>query len=87
MGNPYQKCGRDAVESEAGCGSSLPIILPFRHNGISQLLAMTQINSEFNQFVKRVQEVWEKKDYSDLQLEFDIPSGSWASMAHLSSQV
>ena len=31
-----------------------------------------QINSEFNQFVKRVQEVWEK-DYSDLQLEFDIP--------------
>ena len=33
---------------------------------------ITQINSEFDQFVKQVQEVWEK-DYSDLQLEFDIP--------------
>ena len=31
-----------------------------------------KINNEFNQFVKRVQEVWEK-DFSDLGLEFDIP--------------
>ncbi|KAF5837808.1 FACT complex subunit-domain-containing protein [Dunaliella salina] len=31
-----------------------------------------KINSEFNSFVKRVQELWER-DYSDLQLEFDIP--------------
>ncbi|KAG1678588.1 hypothetical protein FOA52_012595 [Chlamydomonas sp. UWO 241] len=31
-----------------------------------------KINHEFSQFVKRVQEVWEK-DYHDLGLEFDIP--------------
>jgi nucleosome binding factor SPN SPT16 subunit len=31
-----------------------------------------KINNEFNQFVKRVQEVWEK-DFGDLGLEFDIP--------------
>ncbi|KAI8465881.1 MAG: global transcription factor [Monoraphidium minutum] len=31
-----------------------------------------KINADFGQFVKRVQELWEK-DYPDLNLEFDIP--------------
>eukprot|EP00955_Chlamydomonas_euryale_P062190 358307-Chlamydomonas_euryale.AAC.12 len=31
-----------------------------------------KINHEFSQFVKRVQELWEK-DFHDLGLEFDIP--------------
>lgn len=31
-----------------------------------------RINADFQQFVKRVQELWEK-DFSDLGLEFDIP--------------
>jgi len=31
-----------------------------------------KVNAEFQQFVKRVQEVWEK-DFAELHLEFDIP--------------
>lgn len=31
-----------------------------------------RINAEYQQFVRRVQELWER-DFSELQLEFDIP--------------
>lgn len=32
-----------------------------------------KINTEFNQFVKRVSELWEQPQFKDLDLEFDVP--------------